>query len=114
MRYIQRKLAARYLPPEILSRSKQGFSSALPYILKDEYKGLYSRYLHNSELVRAGVLARAPIELLLQEHSAGRADHGNRLWLLINSEIWYRMMILGQLKEDFRDRAGTGELATAA
>ena len=38
LRYIQRKLAARYLPPEILSRSKQGFSSALPYILKDEYR----------------------------------------------------------------------------
>jgi asparagine synthase (glutamine-hydrolysing) len=114
LRYIQRKLAARYLPPEILARSKQGFSSALPYVLKDEYTRLYARYLRDSELVRAGVLARAPIESLLQEHLGGHADHGNRLWLLINSEIWYRMMILGQPKEDFRDRAGAGELATAA
>ena len=31
-----------------------------------------------------------------------RADHGNRLWLLINAEIWYRMMILGQSREDLR------------
>ena len=29
LRYLQRKLAARYLPGEILTRSKQGFSSAL-------------------------------------------------------------------------------------
>jgi asparagine synthase (glutamine-hydrolysing) len=114
LRYIQRKLAARYLPPEILSRSKQGFSSALPYILKDEYRALYARYLRNSELVRAGVLASAPIDELLQEHATGRVDHGNRLWLLINAEIWYRMMILRQPKEDFRDVPAGGEMATAA
>lgn len=114
LRYIQRKLAARYLPPEILSRSKQGFSSALPYILRDEYRELYSRYLQDSELVRAGVLARAPIQSLLQEHLSGQTDHGNRLWLLINSEIWYRMMILGQSREDFRDPAGVAPIATAA
>ncbi len=112
LRYIQRKLAARYLPPEILSRSKQGFSSALPYILKDEYKEFHRRYLQDSELVRAGILARAPIQALLQEHASGRIDHGNRLWLLINSEIWYRMMILGQPREDFR--AGSSDLEIAA
>jgi asparagine synthase (glutamine-hydrolysing) len=114
LRYIQRKLAARYLPPEILSRSKQGFSSALPYILRDEYRDLYARYLRDSELVDAGILARAPIERLLQEHMSGRVDHGNRLWLLINSEIWYRMSILGQPKESFRAQASDQDLAAAA
>ena len=113
LRYIQRKLAARYLPPEILSRSKQGFSSALPYILKDEYRELSVRYLQDSELVRAGILARAPIQALLQEHASGRIDHGNRLWLLINSEIWYRMMILGQSREDFRQGSSDLEIAAA-
>jgi asparagine synthase (glutamine-hydrolysing) len=113
LRYIQRKLAARYLPPEILSRSKQGFSSALPYILKDEYREFHVRYLQDSELVRAGILARAPIQTLLQEHASGRIDHGNRLWLLINSEIWYRMMILGQSREDFRQASSDLEIAAA-
>jgi asparagine synthase (glutamine-hydrolysing) len=114
LRYIQRKLAARYLPPEILSRSKQGFSSALPYILKDEYREFYGEYLQDSELVRAGVLSRAPIQALLREHMSGRVDHGNRLWLLINSEVWYRMMILGESKESFRNAAAGGKIASAA
>jgi asparagine synthase (glutamine-hydrolysing) len=113
LRYIQRKLAARYLPPEILSRSKQGFSSALPYILKDEYREYHARYLQDSQLVRAGILARAPIQTLLQEHASGRIDHGNRLWLLINSEIWYRMLILGQPREDFRQGSSDLEIAAA-
>jgi asparagine synthase (glutamine-hydrolysing) len=114
LRYIQRKLAARYLPPEILSRSKQGFSSALPYILKGEYREFYDEYLQDSELVRAGVLSRAAIQALLQEHMSGQVDHGNRLWLLINSEVWYRMMILGESKESFRNAAADGEIASAA
>ena len=96
LRYIQRKLAARYLPPEILSRPKQGFSSALPYILRDEYRALYDRYLRDSELVRAGIFERKPVNALLESHLAGHEDHGNRLWLLINTEVWYRLTILGE------------------
>ena len=75
---------------------------------------MYTRYLQNSELVRAGVLARAPIEHLVKEHASGRVDHGNRLWLLINSEIWYRMMILGEPRENFRAASGESPIATAA
>jgi asparagine synthase (glutamine-hydrolysing) len=100
LRIIQRKLAARYLPPEILSRPKQGFSSALPYVLQREYRALYERFLPDSKLVQAGVLRREPIEALLQAHLARKADHGNRLWLLINAEVWYRLMILGESREE--------------
>ena len=102
LRYIQRKLAARYLPPEILARPKQGFSSALPYVLGKEYRALYARFLEDAELIKCGVLRRGPVLELLRAHLAGHVDHGNRLWLLINSELWYRMMILGQSREDLR------------
>jgi asparagine synthase (glutamine-hydrolysing) len=100
LRYIQRKLAARYLPQNILNRPKQGFSSALPYLLKNEYSQLYEACLSRSELARAQVLNPNVIARLVDEHVNHRADHGNRLWLLINAEVWYRMMILGQSKED--------------
>ena len=102
LRYIQRKLAARYLPPEILDRPKQGFSSALPYLLQAEYARLYRICLRQSQLVHDRILDRHAIARLVDEHTSKRADHGNRLWLLINAEIWYRMCILGQSKEDLR------------
>ncbi|HKU17123.1 MAG TPA: asparagine synthase (glutamine-hydrolyzing) [Steroidobacteraceae bacterium] len=102
LRYIQRKLAARYLPPQILNRPKQGFSSALPYLLQKEYAQLYTRCLRDSRLAQDRVLDGAVMTRLIDEHLARRADHGNRLWLLINAEVWYRMAILGQNKEDMR------------
>jgi asparagine synthase (glutamine-hydrolysing) len=114
LRWAQRKLAGRYLPAEILDRPKQGFSSALPYILKDEYRALYERFLPDSKLVADGILRRAPIDALLAEHLAQRADHGNRLWLLINAELWYRMKILGQQREDLQLGSLRGKLASVA
>ena len=93
---------ARYLAPEILNRPKQGFSSALPYVLRDEYRQMSDHFLGNSQLVRAGILDPGPIKTLIAEHAAHRADHGNRLWLLINSEVWYRLMILGEPREQLR------------
>ena len=102
LRHIQRKLAARYLPRAILNRPKQGFSSALPYLLQSQYSHLYAACLRDSHLAHDGILDEACMTRLIEEHLSRRADHGNRLWLLINAEIWYRMMILGQSREDLR------------
>src|SRR5262245_28468023 len=102
LRYIQRKLAARYLPPQILNRPKQGFSSALPYLLQREYAQLYSSCLRDSRLARDRILDGAVMARLIDEHLAKRADHGNRLWLLINAEVWYRMRILGESQDELR------------
>lgn len=108
LRYLQRKLAARYLPPRILERPKQGFSSALPYLLQTEYARLYTSCLRDSCLVRDGILDRRAMARLVDEHLARRVDHGNRLWLLINAEVWYRMAIHGQSKEDMRRELDAG------
>lgn len=100
LRYIQYRLAERYLPKEVMSRPKQGFSSALPYMLRDEYQRLYGTYLRSSRLADEGILHQPGIDRLLSEHESGRADHGNRLWLLLNSEMWYRMYIQGASQEE--------------
>lgn len=112
LRYIQRKLAARYLPPQILNRPKQGFSSALPYLLQAEYAHLYATCLKSSQLAQDGILDGGAMLRLVDEHLSRRADHGNRLWLLINAEVWYRMGILGQSRQDLR-RELTGETPAA-
>jgi asparagine synthase (glutamine-hydrolysing) len=104
LRYVQQRLAERYLPPEVLARRKQGFSSALPYLLKDEYRQLFRCFLDRSELARDGFLEQAGIDRLLGQQAAGRADNGNRLWLLLNAEAWYRMHIRGESREVMAER----------
>jgi asparagine synthase (glutamine-hydrolysing) len=103
-RYIQTRLAERYLPPELIRRKKLGFSSPLPYLLADEFRHLFKTFLSDSHLVRDGYLRGEPIRCLLEQHLGKKVDHANRLWLLCNSEIWYRMAIEGWTKDIFKDQ----------
>jgi asparagine synthase (glutamine-hydrolysing) len=103
-RYIQLRLAERYLPAELVHRKKQGFSSALPYLLADEFAQIFRAFLSDSALVKDGYLEGAPIAELLGEHLGRKVDHGNRLWLLCNAEIWYRMAIKGWGKQEIKAR----------
>ena len=92
-RYLQLKLAERYLPAEVVRRPKQGFSSALPYMMAGQFRRLFAHYLPEAHLVASGFLRRPAIQRMLDEHLSGRADHGNRLWLLLNGELWHRIHI---------------------
>jgi len=95
LRYIQGRLGLRYLPRRVIYRKKQGFSSALPYLLEGEFRVLFQRFLRRSHLVEAGYLNGATMQHFVDEHLDRKVDHGNRLWLLLNSELWYRMHIEG-------------------
>jgi hypothetical protein len=46
----------------------------------------------------------------LNGHLSGQSDHGNRLWLLLNAEIWWRVHLeqadVGELEAEMRDIVG--------
>jgi asparagine synthase (glutamine-hydrolysing) len=100
LRHLERRLGERYLPPEVLRRRKQGFASPLMYILESEVRALAPRLLLNSELVRAGYLRAERMKQLVDEHLARRYDHGNRIWLLLSAEVWYRRYISRRSEAD--------------
>jgi asparagine synthase (glutamine-hydrolysing) len=84
----------------VLDRKKQGFASPLMYIMDEEVRTLAPALLLNSDLVRDGYLEAAPLRRLVDEHLARRRDHGNRIWLLLSAEVWYRRYIGGRTTED--------------
>ncbi len=100
LRHLQVELCKRVLPPEVMERKKQGFSSALTYMLKDELSFLQDHFLKGSSLADDGLLQQPVIDKMRAEHQAGAADHGHRLWLLLNSEVWYRMFIKNESADD--------------
>jgi asparagine synthase (glutamine-hydrolysing) len=96
LRRIEKALAERYLPQEVLRRQKQGFSSSLPYLLDSEFRAMYAGLFRDSALVNDGYLSASGLMALVAEHAAGRQDHGQRLWLLVSAEMWYRLFLRGE------------------
>jgi len=52
------------------------------------------------ELVRDGYLRAERVKQLVDEHLARRYDHGNRIWLLLSAEVWYRRYISRRSEAD--------------
>ena len=111
LRYIQKEVAREFLPPELLTREKQGFSTALPYWLKDRLQGVLMDLFNNSSLAEDGYFKKSGLLRIYDDHFGGRIDHSNRLWMLLNLEVWYRLFMKNQDKETVLSSLHHGERA---
>jgi asparagine synthase (glutamine-hydrolysing) len=86
-KWILKQAFADLLPREIAHRAKMGFGVPLGAW----FRGDLGHYIHDR--LGAGArcyewLDRDYVQKLLHEHDQGRADHGQKLWLLLTLEVW--------------------------
>ncbi len=89
-KWILRDLFRDLLPESITRRGKLGFSVPLARWfagpkLQDVRDTLLSKDAQSSSILR-----RERVERLIEDNRAGRADHGKKLWALLNLEVWMR------------------------
>jgi asparagine synthase (glutamine-hydrolysing) len=112
LKYILRKVAARYLPQDLIDRRKQGFGFPLAIWMRTELRDFVRNLFAESRFIELGIFERAYVQRLVDEHIAGKIDHNYRLWLLINLEVWYRMFFEGMtipvMQQDIERLMGAG------
>jgi len=89
LKYLLRKVAARYIPAELVRLPKQGFGFPVGRWMRSDLKKLVIGRLENSRFVDAGIFRADYLQRLVQEHMNGKKDHSYRLWLLLSLEIWH-------------------------
>jgi asparagine synthase (glutamine-hydrolysing) len=102
LKYILKKVAARYLPPELITRKKQGFGFPIARWMRTELADVLRNLFERSRFVELGLFERGEMRALLDQHLSGRVDHNFRLWILLNLEVWHRLCIEGQSPEQLR------------
>jgi asparagine synthase (glutamine-hydrolysing) len=108
-KYILKKAIEGLLPNEIIYRRKMGFPTPLRQWLMDP------RSRHLFELLRAkdgllgGYIDSSALEGLLERHTSGQEDATDRIWRLLNLQLWGDLFLTGR-----RERHWEGLLATAA
>jgi asparagine synthase (glutamine-hydrolysing) len=95
LKYVLKRIAARYLPPELIHRRKQGFGFPLAMWMRTELRDFVRNLFARSRFIELGLFERRYVEQLIDEHLSGKIDHNYRLWLLINLEVWYRLNFEG-------------------
>jgi asparagine synthase (glutamine-hydrolysing) len=95
-KYLLRRVMSKRLPPEILRRSKMGFPVPLGRWLQGRFAGIANDCLLGERAAARNLFDRAFLERILAEHRTGALDHAERLWSLINLELWHRIFIDGE------------------
>lgn len=83
------------IPAEILQRRKMGFPVPISSWLRGPFWNLLDSVVLGHRARARGLFDADAVVQMAHEHRLGRADHGERLWLLLNLEIWQRIFVDG-------------------
>jgi asparagine synthase (glutamine-hydrolysing) len=95
-----RKLASRYLPEELLTAPKKGFSTDIQLLLGSDWSRVVDQYIVNGILLRTEFFKPQYIKSILAQNENGEGNHVQRLWILICLEIWFRLYIDKSIEPD--------------
>jgi asparagine synthase (glutamine-hydrolysing) len=91
-KYLLRKAAEPWLPPELMNRPKMGFAIPLASWLRGELRDLSHDVLTDGTARSRGLFRPDAVARLLREHDAG-VNHASRIWALIQFELWHRLFL---------------------
>jgi asparagine synthase (glutamine-hydrolysing) len=79
------------LPSSIVYRKKMGFPTPWAYWLEGATIDHIQEQLTEPRTLERGLFRPEAINRIIAEHRAGYRDHGNRIWRLLNLELWFRV-----------------------
>jgi asparagine synthase (glutamine-hydrolysing) len=85
-----RRAFAAELPEPVAARGKAGFGVPLAAWFRGELEPLARDVLLDERARSRGWFRSDAVAQLLDDHVAGRADNGHRLWTLVMLELWQR------------------------
>jgi asparagine synthase (glutamine-hydrolysing) len=108
-KYILKRAVEDLLPREILYRKKMGFPTPLRHWLRQPETAWIYGYLREPDGLLASVVDPAALEALLEQHRNAVIDATDRIWRLLNLQIWGDVHITGR-----RQRVAQGWLEGVA
>jgi asparagine synthase (glutamine-hydrolysing) len=94
-KYILRQSMKDLLPAPILSRKKMGFPVPVGAWFRGAYRHILDEYVLGERAAARGLFEPAYVRSLVARHQAGE-NHTERLWSLVNVEIWLRQFMDGE------------------
>lgn len=82
-KYLMKRAMEAYLPQDILYRDKMGFVTPISHWFRGALAGEAEAVAHRSALAQSGWFDAGTMARVVDDHKAGRADHGRLLWQLL-------------------------------
>ena len=105
-KFVLKSAVEHLLPREIIYRQKMGFPTPWAYWLAGSKLQHLERMLLEPRTADRGLFKMDVVKQLFAEHRTGHRDHGNRIWRLLNLELWQRVCLDGEAIEDVAQPRG--------
>jgi len=99
-KYVLKSAIEDLLPRDIVYRQKMGFPTPWAYWLNGPQLEDLERLLLEPRTLARGHFQPEAVRKLFSEHRVGSRDHGNRIWRLLNLELWQRVCLEGENVEE--------------
>ncbi|MGA2883060.1 MAG: asparagine synthase (glutamine-hydrolyzing) [Bryobacteraceae bacterium] len=99
-KYLLKKLAARYVPPEIVYRKKRGFVMPISAWLRGELAGSMRAVLQSRSFVERDWIRPDSVNRMIAEHASEQRNWSEQLWTLFVLELWARTALDNTLDRD--------------
>jgi asparagine synthase (glutamine-hydrolysing) len=103
-KYVLRQAMRDLLPEEILSRKKMGFPVPVGAWFRGAFRGVVDEFVLGERAMARGLFQRDTVRRLVEAHNSGSEKHDERLWMLVNWEIWQRIFLDGEAPESIQWR----------
>jgi asparagine synthase (glutamine-hydrolysing) len=81
------------LPDSILNRPKMGFPVPFAAWTRGRWNAVARDVLLDRRSRERGLVDPPAVDRLLRDHALGRTEGGDRIWTLLNLELWHRTFI---------------------
>jgi len=107
-KYIFKKAAEGLVPREILYRRKMGFPTPLRSWLREAAAAPLFDLLRAPDGLLGAYVDRRALENLISRHQSGAEDATDRIWRLLNLQLWGEIFLAGR-----REKMETGLMRTS-
>ena len=89
-KYILKKVAEKYLPKDVINRSKTGFGAPVKELMKNEFTNLISKDLSKENIEKDGIYNYPVIEKMITDNARGKADYSYNILSLLSIQSWLK------------------------
>jgi asparagine synthase (glutamine-hydrolysing) len=92
-KYILRKVAERYLPKDVIYRSKTGFGVPLEYWVRNEMDEFIESRLNPSEINKFSIFDSDVVSEIIKDNKSGKINASYNVWSMLAVQSWLKQFV---------------------
>ena len=93
-KYILKKVAERYLPKDVIYRSKTGFGAPVRKWITEDLEDVLNERLSRKQIAKAGIFDADKVWKLIEDNKAGVIDASYSIWCLLAIDSWINQFVM--------------------